>query len=127
MQVSDRADVYGEKQFNITYDNVKKAYRIKNLYTNDYLTWTSNQNNDVIHFGNGDYADQLWYLKKQSSANIYSLVNAHNTYRFLNLHSGEINISILNNLKVVILCLNNMTLKIKFWINQKKNQPLVVC
>ncbi len=94
VEASDRGDLYEEKQFNITYDNVKKVYRIKNLYTNDYLTWNSSHNNDVIHFGTGIYFDQLWYLKKQSGTNIYSFVNAHNLDRFLNLDSDKINISV---------------------------------
>ncbi|MDK2802442.1 MAG: RICIN domain-containing protein [Oscillospiraceae bacterium] len=84
-----------QQQFNITYDNVKKAYRIKNLNTNDYLSWNSSKGDDVIHFDDGvEYNDQLWYLKFNPSTGGYSLVNAYNFDKFLNLDSNNTNISV---------------------------------
>ncbi len=83
-----------QQQFNLTYDNVMKAYRIKNLNTGDYLSWNSTMGDDVIHFGGGDYYDQLWYLKYNPFSESYALVNAHNFYKFLNLDSNESNISV---------------------------------
>ncbi len=94
IKVSSKGMYDGKQKFNLTYDNVKKAYRIKSLYSNDYLSWNSNQNNDVIHFGGGDYADQLWYLVKQKNTDNYTLVNALNTNRILNLDSNKTNISV---------------------------------
>ncbi|MDK2802850.1 MAG: ricin-type beta-trefoil lectin domain protein [Oscillospiraceae bacterium] len=87
----------GKQQFNLTYDNVKKGYRIKNLYSNEYLSWNSTKGNDVIHFGGGDYSDQLWYLRKETNTNNYTLVNALNVDLYLNLDSNKTNISVASN------------------------------
>lgn len=90
------------QKFTLEYDNINMAYKIKTNYgSNNLISWDSTHGNNVISYPDGNYADQFWYLERTNSGT-YSLINAKNISRVLNLDANNSNISVSerrNNLK----------------------------